>query len=71
VLEVVAGSPAEAAGLATDDLLVAAAGAPVETLDDLTRAMVLGAGDGLTVEVLRQGLLRVVGVRPRPERAAA
>jgi S1-C subfamily serine protease len=71
VLEVVAGSPAEAAGLARDDLLVAAAGAPVETLDDLTRAMVLGDGRGLEIEVLRGGLLRRVEVRPRAERAAA
>ena len=52
VLEVVAGSPAQAAGLARDDLLVAAGGAPVETLDDLTRAMVLGDREDLGIEVL-------------------
>jgi len=71
VLEVVAGSAAEEAGLARGDLLVAAGGAPVETLDDLTRAMVLGDRERLGVEVLRGGELRLVGVRPQPERAAA
>jgi S1-C subfamily serine protease len=71
VLEVVAGAPAEAAGLARDDLLVAAGGAPVETLDDLTRAMVLGGREALSIEVLRGGELRLVEARPRAERAAA
>jgi S1-C subfamily serine protease len=71
LLEVAPGSAAEAAGLARDDLLVVAGGAPVETLDDLTRAMVLGRGEGLAVEVLRAGEARVLSVHPRPERAAA
>jgi serine protease Do len=71
VLEVVTGSPAEAAGLARDDLLVAAGGAPVETLDDLVRAMVLGDREGLGVEVLRGGKVHPLGVRLRAERAVA
>jgi S1-C subfamily serine protease len=71
VLEVVTGSPAEEAGLARDDLLVAAGGATVETLDDLIRAMVLGDRDGLGLEVLRGGELHPLGVRLRAERAVA
>jgi S1-C subfamily serine protease len=71
ILEVVASSAAEAAGLRSGDLLLAAAGAPVETLDDLVRAMVLGDGASLDVEVRRGAELLVVGVRPRATRAAA
>jgi serine protease Do len=71
VLEVAAGSAAQAAGLRAGDLLVAAGGAPVETLDDLQRAMVLGSPGGLGVEVLRDGARRSIHIEPRPERAAA
>jgi serine protease Do len=71
VLEVVAGSPAETAGLRAGDLLVSAGGAPVETLDDLSRAMVLGAGEPLGVEVQRGEERQVLGVRPNPGRVAA
>jgi serine protease Do len=75
VLEVVAGSPAEAGGLLRDDLLVGAGGAPVRTLDDLQRAMVLGgepsAPGPLTVEVLRGERREVLALQPRRERAAA
>jgi len=75
VLEVVAGSPAEAGGLRRDDLLVVAAGAPVRTLDDLQRAMVLGdrSGDAgrLAVELVRGERREVCSLHPRLERAAA
>ncbi|WP_242334503.1 MULTISPECIES: S1C family serine protease [unclassified Anaeromyxobacter] len=71
VMEVVAGSPAEAAGLRGGDLVVGAAGGPVETLDDLVRAMVLGGEGALRVDVLRGGGLRQVEIRPRPAALAA
>jgi serine protease Do len=71
VLEVVSGSPAESAGLRPQDLLVAAGGAPVETLDDLGRAMVLAGGASLGFEVLRGGRVEVFGVRPGVPKAAA
>jgi serine protease Do len=71
VLEVVGGSPARAAGLARDDLLVGAAGRPVQTLDDLQRAMVLGPPEGIPVEVLRGDRREVLSIRPRAEPRAA
>jgi serine protease Do len=71
VLEVVAGSPAEAAGLRGGDLVVGTAGGPVETLDDLVRAMVLGGDGALRVDVLRGGGLRQVAIHPRPAALAA
>jgi len=72
LLEVLAGSPAEEAGLRPGDLLVAATGAPVETLDDLVRAMVLGHPASLGVDVVRGGARRPLVIRPRPaERKAA
>jgi S1-C subfamily serine protease len=71
IVEVVRGSPAEAAGLATGDLLVGAGGLPVQTLDDLQRAMVLGSPDGIPVEILRGEARQVLAIAPRPGRAAA
>jgi S1-C subfamily serine protease len=71
VLEVVERSPAEAAGLRPGDLLVGAAGQPVQTLDDLQRAMVLGPAAGIEVAVLRDGTRRALAIQPRIERAAA
>jgi S1-C subfamily serine protease len=65
VLEVLAGSPAEGAGLRSGDLLVRVAGAPVETLDDLLRAMVLGHPAELSLDTLRSGARRAVLIRPR------
>jgi serine protease Do len=71
VVEVVEGSPAQEAGLRKDDLLLAAGDAPIHTLDDLQRAMVLAPGAEIGVEVLRSGRSQRVGIRPRPARAAA
>jgi S1-C subfamily serine protease len=70
VLEVVDGSPARAAGIAPDDLLLRASGSPVETLDDLQRAMVLGQPAEIALEVLRAGGRRTLEIRPRPRAAA-
>ncbi len=71
ILDVVADSPAAAAGLRAGDLVVSAAGAPVETLDDVVRAMVLGRPPEITLGVLRGGARRSLAIRPRPARAAA
>jgi len=65
VLEVLAGSPAEDSGLRSGDLLVGVAGAPVETLDDLVRGMVLGRPAELSLVTLRGGARRAVLIRPR------
>ena len=73
MLEVVEGSPAAAAGVRRGDLVVARGGRPVETLDDVVRAMVLGHPEEIALDVLRDGARHVLRIRPRPpaERAAA
>ncbi len=71
ILGVVPDSPAAAAGLAEGDLVVAAAGAPVETLDDVVRAMVLGRPPEIALDVLRGDARRTLAIRPRVGREAA
>jgi S1-C subfamily serine protease len=71
VLEIVAASPAQSAGLAKGDLLLAANGNPIQTLDDLQRVMVLGGPPEIALEVLRGGERRTLAIRPRPRAAAA
>jgi S1-C subfamily serine protease len=71
VLEVVDGSPALAAGLARDDLLLGANGSPVQTLDDLQRVMVLAPPAEITLDVLRGSSRQALLIRPRPHAAAA
>jgi S1-C subfamily serine protease len=66
VLEVVEGSPAAAAGLKRGDLVVAAGGTAVETLDDVVRAMVLGHPEEIAAEVLRGEAHLTLHLRPRP-----
>jgi serine protease Do len=71
VLEVVEGSPAQAAGLAPGDLLLAANGSPVQTLDDLQRVMVLSSDRDIALDVLRGSTRHALAIRPRASRAAA
>ena len=71
ILEVAADSPAAAAGLRRGDLLVAAAGAPVETLDDVVRTMVLGRPLEIALDLQRDGAPVTVRIRPRPPAARA
>ncbi|HEX9241932.1 MAG TPA: trypsin-like peptidase domain-containing protein [Anaeromyxobacter sp.] len=66
VLEVVEDSPASAAGLRRGDLVIAAAGLAVETLDDVVRAMVLGHPEEIPAEVLRGEERLALRLRPRP-----
>jgi serine protease Do len=56
VVEVVSGSPAAAAGLRPEDLIVAVDADPVETVDDVQRLMVGDRiGSTVRVELLREG----------------
>jgi S1-C subfamily serine protease len=71
VLEVMAGSAAQAAGLRRDDLLLGVDGSPVQTLDDLQRAMVLSPDAELRLDLQRGGARRQLSIRPRPASAAA
>jgi S1-C subfamily serine protease len=71
VLEVVEGAPAGRAGVRAGDLLVAASGSPVQTLDDLQRVLVLARAAELDLEVLRAGRPLRLAIRPAPPRAAA
>jgi S1-C subfamily serine protease len=65
VLEVVAGSPAAAAGLRSGDLIVALDGADVIDMSDLQRVMDQDAiGRSLDLTVFRQGELRALRVVP-------
>jgi S1-C subfamily serine protease len=66
VVEVLAGSPAAAAGLRAEDLIVAVDGDPIAGVDDLQRLMDedrIGAPCALTV--VRDGASRQVAVTPR------
>ncbi len=71
VLRVEAGTPADEGGLRAGDVLVRADGGEVVTLDDLQRAMVLSGTPELELEVLREGALRQLTLRPRAARRAA
>jgi S1-C subfamily serine protease len=71
VLRVEAGAPADQGGVKEGDLLVAANGSEVVTLDDLQRVMVLTTEPELELEVLRGSERRHLGLRPKPFQAAA
>ncbi len=53
VLEVVPGSPASAASLRPQDIIVAVAGGVVTTLADISAALAKAAGDGIQISFLR------------------
>jgi serine protease Do len=56
VVEVVAGSPAERAGIRAEDLIIEVAGEPIARVEDLQRVMVADLiGVSVPVRVLRQG----------------
>jgi S1-C subfamily serine protease len=69
VVGVEPGTPAAAGGLSGGDLLLAANDAPVATLDDLARVLVLARPVSVDVEVLREGARRHLVVRPQPQAA--
>ena len=65
VLEVVAGGPAQRAGLQVRDLIVSLGGSPVATLSDLQRSLVADRiGRSVEVEYVRFGDLRRTTVTP-------
>ena len=66
VVEVIAGSPADDAGLRPEDLVVAVDGLPVRGVDDLHRLMTEDRiGVTSDVEIVRQGALAHVRLTPR------
>lgn len=69
VVGVEPGTPAAAGGLSGGDLLLAANDAPVSTLDDLARVLVLARPAAVDVEVLRGGARRHFVVRPQAQAA--
>jgi S1-C subfamily serine protease len=71
VLEVVAGEPADRAGLRAGDLLLRANRDAVGSVDDLVRKLVLSGGAGLTLDLVRGRERRTVEIAPRAERRAA
>jgi S1-C subfamily serine protease len=71
LLEVVAGEPADLAGLRAGDLVLTANGESIGSVDDLVRRLVLSGGAELTLEVQRGARRLAVGVAPRGERRKA
>jgi serine protease Do len=71
VLDVVTGTPAAESGLRKDDVLLAANGRRVATVDDLQRVLVLSAEPEVRLEVRRGGEDRRLFVRPTPRPQAA
>ncbi len=64
-MQVVEGSPAEAAGLRPEDLILDVDGAPMSDVGDLQRLMVEEAiGRPMTVRVFRDGRIQEVTARP-------
>ena len=65
VVEVVEGSPAAQAGLRAEDLIVALAGTPVESADDLQRLMADELiGERVSATVVRDGVAREIELVP-------
>jgi S1-C subfamily serine protease len=71
VVKVEPGAPAEQGGVREGDLLVAANGSDVVTLDDLQRVMVLAPAPELELTVLRDGTRHRLALQPRATRLAA
>jgi S1-C subfamily serine protease len=65
IVEVAAGSPAERAGLRSEDLIVELDGEPVERVDDVQRLMTEATiGQTLSIRVLRGARTLELSVRP-------
>ena len=66
VVEVVEGSPADRAGLRAEDLILAVDGRPVSDVGDLQRLMVAERiGEGLAIELVREGRAMTLDLVPR------
>jgi membrane-associated protease RseP (regulator of RpoE activity) len=64
VEKVLPGSPAEKAGLARYDILLAADGKPLAKAEDLVEAVAQGEGKGIPLELIRSGEKHAVIVTP-------
>jgi S1-C subfamily serine protease len=64
ILRIESGTPAERSGLQSDDLLLAASGAPIGTVDDVQRVLVLGNAPEISLDVLRGRSRTTIGIRP-------
>jgi S1-C subfamily serine protease len=71
VVDVALDGPSAAAGLKAGDLVLTAANAPVGSVDDLVRSMVLGARPVLELGLLRGDERHAIDVKPGPARRAA
>jgi serine protease Do len=71
ILEVSEGTTAQAIGLREGDLLLSANGSALDTLDDLSRTMVLGGAGEIRLAVLRGEKRRELKVPPRKGALAA
>jgi S1-C subfamily serine protease len=71
VMRVEAGSAAQKGGLLTGDLLLAADGRALASVDDLQAVMVLGGGAEIDITVWREGTSRRLRLQPRPPAAQA
>jgi S1-C subfamily serine protease len=71
VHEVSACSPAEAAGVTRGDLLLCANGAPLASVDDLQRVLVLAEPQKVQIELIRGGRRHALEATPRREPKAA
>jgi S1-C subfamily serine protease len=69
ILKIEPGMPAEAAGILAGDLLLAANGSPIGSVDDLQRVLVLAGPGEVTLDVLRGGERRHLSIRPRAKAA--
>jgi S1-C subfamily serine protease len=70
VSQVVAGSPAAAAGLRPDDLILKASGEAVSLIDDLQRICVLAKLKSVELSLWRRGRVEAATVRLGPSRPA-
>jgi serine protease Do len=68
VVRVEAGSSADRGGVRSGDLVVAANGSAVESVDDLQRVLVLSGAAEVALDLVRAGARRALAVRPDPAR---
>ncbi|MBV9158562.1 MAG: RIP metalloprotease RseP [Acidobacteriaceae bacterium] len=64
--EVLPKSPAQAAGLATGDLLISVNGQPIESALTVQQAIVHSAGKPVELEILRDNRMQTLSVTPTP-----
>jgi S1-C subfamily serine protease len=71
VIQVSSGSPAETAGLRSEDLLLGLHGEPVGNVDDIHRLMVTRGLDVVPVAIWRRNAREFLSVVPTRDRKAA